>query len=411
MSKLHVLFLHPNFPGQFLRLARGLARLPQCHVTTLGDASWTKENPILDNTRQLTYPQPEAGAESTHGYVRNMEAAVRRGQQVVKTLLPLKYEGYEPDVIYAHPGWGDALFIKDIFPSAKVISLLEYFYHPRGADVGFDPEFPLVFDDIFRLRILNSVQLHALQSSDVLISPTTWQRTRYPSAYHDRIEVMHEGIDTRLVAPDPHATLLLDNGLTLQAGDEVLTYVSRGLEPYRGFHSFMRALPAILRERPDCRVLIVGDDKAVYGPSPKQAENWREVLLEELAGQVDLNRVFFLGTLPYEQYLLVLQISRVHVYLTYPFILSWSMLEAMSAGCLVIGSDTAPVQEILSHQYNGLLCPFFEPDTIATQVIDALARPAVYQPLRERARALVIKSFDFESVILPKHLSLLARLS
>lgn len=408
---MDVLFLHPNFPGQFLRLARQLSELPGYHVTTLGDASWTADAPTIATARQLTYPAPEAAGENTHSYVKSFEAGVRRGQEVVRALLPLKYEGYEPNVIYVHPGWGDALFLKEIFPNTKVVSLLEFFYRPRGADVGFDPEFPLGFDDLFRLRILNTLQLHALEGSDYLISPTTWQRNRYPQAYHDRIKVLHEGVNTNMVRPDPQATLSLTNGLTLRAGDEVLTYVSRSLEPYRGFHTFMRALPRILRERPHCQVLVVGADKPSYGPASKQAPSWREQYVNELRNELDLSRVHFLGSLPYGQYLSVLQVSRAHIYLTYPFILSWSMLEAMAAGCLVIGSDTAPVQEVLFHQYNGLLCPFFDVEAVADSAVAALANPEKYLKIRETARSFIVQNFDFESVIFPKHLSLLASLS
>lgn len=408
---MDVLFLHPNFPGQFTRLAQRLNQEPDFQVYTLGDASWMSNQYTLPGAQHWAYEAPEPAGQDTHRYVKNFDAAVRRGQQVVRTLLPHKHQGFEPDVIYVHPGWGDGLYLKELFPAAQIISLFEYFYHARGADVGFDPEFPLAFNDLFRLRTLNTVQLHALEGSDQKLSPTEWQRSRYPAAYRAAITCLHEGIDTARVVPDPQATLTLSNGLTLRAGDEVLTYVSRGLEPYRGFHCLMRALPEILRQRPRCQVLIVGGDKARYGPEPNQAASWRELYLDELGGQMDLARVHFTGTLPYNDYLRVLQVSRAHVYLTYPFILSWSMMEAMAAGCLLLGSDTPPVRELLRHGENGLLFPFFEREALVNQAVQALAEPERFEHLRRAAIAGIKSHYDFDTVVYPRHLALLRGLA
>lgn len=422
---MDVLFLHPNFPGQFKLLAQALAAQPGMRVHALGDRSWMSrtEHPAI---RVWTYDAPDAAADGVHAYLRGADAAVRRGQVVARFLMAQKQKGYEPDVIYAHPGWGDALYVKDIFPDAKVISLLEYFYQPRGADVGFDKEFPLGLDDIFRVRTLNVVQHLALEGSDLYISPTAWQKSRYPQRYQADIELIHEGIDTDSLQPDPNAQLEIAEtsctlggqtwtipAVTLRRGDEVLTYVSRSLEPYRGFHVFMRSLPEILRRRPQCHVVIVGKLQAHYGPMPRHGGSWRDVLLTEIAPQLDpsmLERIHFLGYVPYARYLQVLQVSRVHAYLTYPFILSWSLLEAMAMGCLVVASQTPPVEEVIEDGHNGLLVPFHWPQVLAGQVVDAMANPERHAHVSAMARETVRERFDFQTVVLPRHLQLLQQL-
>lgn len=407
---MELLFIHPNFPGQFGRLAERLAREPGLGVSAVGDASQMSADLAIPGVRILSYDKPEPAAEGTHPYVRNLDAAVRRGQQLAQLLLAEKHQGYEPQLIYVHPGWGDGLFLKDLFPNATVVALLEFFYDPREADVGFDPEFPRKLNDIFRIRLLNTVQLHALHGCDLPLSATRWQRSRYPDLYQPRIQVLHEGIDTRQLKPNPMAELTLASGHTLRAGDEVLTFVSRGLEPYRGFHTFMRALPAILHARPDCQVVVVGSDKHYYGPPAPARQSWREIYLRELGAVLDLSRVHFTGTLPYADYLKVLQISRVHVYLTYPFILSWSMLEAMASGCLLLASDTGPVTEVVRDGHNGLLFPFFDYKVLAGRAIRALADPDSLLPLREQARATICAQYDFDEVIYPRHLAIVAGL-
>jgi glycosyltransferase involved in cell wall biosynthesis len=405
---LQVLFVHPNFPGQFRRVASALARSKDWDIVGLGDASWTKGSAAVPHIRVINYPAPPTTSEATHPYARKFDEAVRRGVQAAQALAAAKKnEGLRPDVIVTHPGWGDGFFLRDVFPDTKVIGLFEYFYNSRGADVGFDPESPARPDDGPRLHALNAVQLLALQSCDRGFSPTQWQRSRFPAMWQDRLAVLHEGIDTGQVVPDPAATATLHDGTKLQAGDEVLTYVARNLEPYRGYHIFMRALPAILKARPRCRVLIVGGEGASYGPKPVPPMTYRQKYLDEVAAQLDLSRVHFVGRIPFNQYLKVLQISRLHVYLTYPFVLSWSMMEAMSAGCLVLASATPPVQEVLSDGENGLLFPFSSHEALAERAIEALAAPEQYAALRANARKTIAQNYDFETVSLPAYLRML----
>jgi len=376
------------------------------NVYSLGDESWMPTFDLPGLTR-LSYSKPEGYGLETHPYVQNFEAGVRRGQQVVRALLLHKQAGFEPDVIYIHPGWGDGLFLKELFPAAKIIGLFEYCYHARGADVGFDPEFPLRFDDLFRVPMLNTIQLHALEQCDIKLAPTHWQKSRYPKAYQAEIECLHEGIDTEQVCPNPDACFSLANGQQLKAGDEVLTFVSRSLEPYRGFHSFMKALPGIMTARPQCQVIIVGEDKPHYGPKAPHAESWKAQYLKQFEGLLDTTRIHFTGKLKYLDYLSVLQISRVHLYLSYPFILSWSLLEALSAGCLVLGSDTAPVKEVIEHGVNGLLFPFFDTNALVATATVALAQPQDYAHLKQAARRTLQTEYDFKKVVYPQHLKLL----
>jgi len=404
---LDVLFIHPNFPGQFRQLVKKLDSEPGYRLFTLRDIEFAADATPLVNAIHFTYATPEPSGQETHPYVRNFEACVKRGQQTVKRLLEEKYQGFEPAVIYVHSGWGNSLFLKDIFPNAIIIGLFEYFYHSHGADIGFDPEFPVKLNDLFRIRTINAVPLQALEGTDIRLTPTRWQQSLYPPLYQDAIEVLHDGIDTSLVVPDPNAWLQLDNGLVLRQGDEVLTYVNRGLDPYRGFHVFMRTLPDILQARPDCQVLIVGGDKVHYGPSPAHGKTWREVYLEEMDGRLDLSRVHFLELVSFEVYLRVLQISRAHVYLTYPFVLSWSMLEAMAAECVVIASETAPVTEYIKHNKTGLLVPFFAQNLLASTVISVLSNPEPYRKIGKAARKHICKTLDFDQIIYPKHLAML----
>ena len=371
------------------------------HVYAAGDAKWMEDSVPLKDIPVIAYPSPPEPNPDTHIYARSFDAAVRRGQQIVKTLLIHKNKGLEPDIIFVHVGWGDAFYLKDIFPGAKVIGLFEYYYRARGADVGFDMEFRMNFDDIFRVHSLNATQLLALQSCDAGYCPTAWQRDCFPEVYRQQLNVIHDGIDTQRVVPDAKAIVTLPDGSVHRAGDEILTYVSRNLEPYRGFHVFMRSLPRILKERPKCRVIIVGGDGVSYGKQLPAGQTYRQRYLSEIADRVDLSRIHFTGFLPYSEYLKVLQVSRAHVYMTYPFILSWSMLEAMSAGCLVIASATLPVEEVIANERNGLLFPFDEPITLANHAISVLSEPDKYNVQRAAARQSIVSRYDFNAVSYP----------
>jgi glycosyltransferase involved in cell wall biosynthesis len=363
---MRVLFVHQNFPGQFRHIAAHLAQQPGVEVLAIGRDT----APGLPGVRLLRYKPHRGADQATHPYVRTMEEAVLHGQQVLRLLLDLKGKGYRPDVIVAHPGWGETLYAKDAFPHAKLIHFCEYYYHSHGADANFDPEFPLDINGAARIRTRNALHLLNLENCDLAVTPTKWQHSLHPAAYRDKIQVIHEGIDTDNLKPDPHAELTLPNGNVLKAGMPIVTYVARNLEPYRGFHTFMRALPDLLKQHPTCQVVIVGGDGVSYGSAPKDAPNWRSKLLQE--NPVALSRVHFLGKVPYETYKKVLQVSAVHVYLTYPFVLSWSLLEAMATGCLIVGSDTAPVREVIRDGANGVLVGFFDKDEVVRAVVKGL---------------------------------------
>jgi len=333
---------------------------------------------------------------------------VRRGQMVVRACLELKKRGFVPDAIYAHPGWGEALFLKDVFPDARLTLYCEFYYRAKGADVAFDPEFPATLDDIFRVRIKNAASLLSLEAADSGISPTRWQRDAFPRFFRERIALVHEGVDTELLKPEPKAEVVLaGKDVTLTPRDEVITYVARNLEPYRGFHIFMRALPELVRRRPNAHVLIVGGEGVSYGEQLPKGETYKKKLLDEVGKDLDLNRVHFLGQVPYATLVRIYQISSAHVYLTYPFVLSWSVLEAMSAGCPVVASRTAPVEEVISDGNNGFLTDFFDKAALVARVEEVLARGKDTSKVRERARRTVVENYDLRRICLPRHLKLL----
>jgi glycosyltransferase involved in cell wall biosynthesis len=274
-------------------------------------------------------------------------------------------------------------------------------------DVGFDPEFVSTFQDPSRLRARNATNLLAFEAADWGHSATQFQRNLYPPEMRPRITAIHEGVDTEIAKPKRSAVFKLPiSGRALSRRDEVVTYVARNLEPYRGFHSFMRALPQLLRRRKKAQVVIVGADGVSYGTPPPPQSTFREMMLQELHGKLDLTRVHFVGKLEYKDYLTLLQVSSVHVYLTIPFVLSWSFIEAMACGCLLVASDTPPVMELMKDGVNGLAVDFFSYRALANRIESALEQSEEMQVLRAGARRTAVESFDLKKVLLPRWLKL-----
>lgn len=388
---MKALFIHQNFPGQFRHLVGHLARQGGHQLVCIGQ----REAEPLPGTAYLRYQPKRAPRPGTHPYLIGMEAAVLAGQAVLEQMLALRQQGFTPDVIVAHPAWGETLYAKDAFPQARVVHLCEFYYHADGADTNFDPAYPLTLDQAARLRTRNALHLLNLEHCDAAVSPTHWQKSVHPLAYQPRIEVIHEGVDTSAARPDPLATFELPDGRVLRAGEPVLTYVARNLEPYRGFPQFMQALAQVQAQRPDVQALIIGADGISYGNPPADAPTWRAKLLRELP--LDAGRTHFLGTVPHARYLQALQVSAAHVYLTVPFVLSWSLLEALASGCLVIASDTAPVREAIQHGRQGLLVDFFDVAALTQHLLAAVDQPAAFTALRQAGPAHVAARYGVDA--------------
>ncbi len=393
-------FVHQNFPAQYLHVVRRLAERLDNQIYFITQTSHNE----IPGIRKLVYKPNLPAISSCHAYTAMFDTAVRTGTAVAEVCRSLRDSGVRPDIIVGHCGWGETLFVKDVFPDVPLLSYFEFFYHSRGADVGFDPEFASWTEgDHARLQVRNAVNRLAFAECDWGHTATAWQRSLFPVAMQTRIWSLHEGVDTDKIRPDPGAWIkLAREGQVLTKKDEVISYVSRNLEPYRGFHIFMRALPEILRRRSKAHVLIVGGDGLSYSDPPPYGGTFRQMLLTEVGDKLDLGRVHFLGQVPYETYLNVLQVSSVHIYLTYPFVLSWSFIEAMSAGCVIVGSNTPPVLEVLCDRENGLAVDFFSMDAICDRVDEVLDHPSRMQALGDAARATAIRDFDTNAVVLPR---------
>jgi len=356
---------------------------------------------------KVTYTIPPIPPLNCHPFTVDFDVAVRHGMAVVDACRQLAARGVRPDIICGHSGWGELLFVKDVFADAPILSYFEFYYHLNDADVGFDKEFPVHPAAPFRLRAKNAVNLLSFDAVDWGNAPTRWQRSVHPPELRSRISVLHEGVDTQLVKPEPGAWISLKRySARLTRSDEVVTYVARNLEPYRGFHSFMRAAREILLRRPRTHIVVVGGDGVSYGVPPPDGRPYRQVMLDEL-GLRNEDRLHFLGQIPHETYVNLLQVSSAHVYLTYPFVLSWSFIEAMAAGCAVVGSATPPVLEILKDGENGLAVDFFSPTAIADKVDEILDSPDRRQDLRDAARTTAVRDFDLKTKTLPRWTALI----
>jgi glycosyltransferase involved in cell wall biosynthesis len=406
---MNILFVHQNFPGQFKHLAPALAsqghRVVALHLNPC---------PPIPGVELVRYPLVGRPSDQTHRWVKDFEVKTVRAESTWRAALQLKAQGFEPDAIVAHPGWGESLFLHQVWPQAALGLYCEFYYKSNDADVGFDPEFKDVDEGTAcRLQLKNTVFDLQFPHAKAGLSPTHFQASLMPSSMAGKMTVVHDGIDTQRIAPNPKVRLGLKSAqgqVSLSREDEVITFVNRNLEPYRGYHSFMRALPHILKARPQARVLIIGGDEVSYGAQPPKdaqgrAQSWKQIFLSEVKDQLDLSRVHFLGRVPYEQFLSVIQLSTVHVYLTYPFVLSWSLLEAMSAGCAIVASDTAPVREAITHDKTGLLVDFFDTQALASRVIELCQDRSRATSLGEAARQWAVTHYDLHSHCLGQHIA------
>ena len=397
-----ILFVHNNFPGRFEFLLPSLKSLGhQC-------AAIAQKGKAVDGIPLLCWTSDRANTAGIFDLALRAETDLLRGRAAAERALELKRGGFEPDLVIGHPAWGETLFIKEIFPKARQILVGELYYRSRGADVGFDPEFEKPGIEMhFRVHAKNAAMAMAYADADRIVCPTSFQASTFPASFRARTDIIHEGIDTDLVQPVKGAALRIGDKV-VDGSAPVVTFINRVFEPMRGFHVMMRALPALLDAVPDVTVLMIGSDKARgYGIAPPTEPTWRAQMMKELGGRIDPARIHFTGAVPYETMLSALSLSWAHVYFTYPFVLSWSSLEAMACGCLMIGSDTPPVRDAIEHGKNGLLTGFFDVAGLSDAMIEACRHPAKFQGLRAAARQTVIERFDRRQTCLPAWLKLI----
>lgn len=403
---MKLLFVHQNFPGQFKHIYPILAADP-AHQVVVFTMNQFNAGDLADKVRVISYRPSRGNGKDTHPWVQDIETKAIRAEAAFKAAMQLKEEGFVPDLIVGHPGWGECLCLKEVWPNAKALLYAEFFYRPSGSDVGFDPEFGTPTEEgLCRTRFKNINGLLNLEIADACISPTEWQKSTYPAVYQPKIHVIHDGIDTDIVKPYP-TTKLRVGGIEISKNDEIITFVNRNLEPYRGYHNFMRALPKIMAARPQARVIIVGGDGTSYGSQPPEGKTWKEVYLNEVRDQLDMSRVHFVGKVNYPVFLALLRCSTVHVYLTYPFVLSWSLLEAMACECAIVASDTAPLREAIIDGQTGKLVDFFNVNQLADSVISLLPNPSERARLGAAARQHVISHYDLRRVSLPELMALI----
>jgi glycosyltransferase involved in cell wall biosynthesis len=403
---MKILFIHQNFPGQYKHLAPALAaRGHDCTALTLK----IKKPMTWQGVRVLPYALPKRTGQDLHPWLTDLDTKVTRGEACWRAARQMAEEGYTPDLILAHPGWGESMFLRDVWPSARIGLYCELYHEAGYPHLDFDPEFrarePEVQPLRIRLKNLNN-HLH-FPFAEAGISPTRFQADTFPPEFRDRITVSHDGIDTAFSVPDPNVAVKLAGHPEYTRATEIITFINRNLEPYRGYHVFMRALPDLLRARPNARVLIIGGDEVSYGSAPPKGKTWKQIFRDEVAGQIspeDWRRVHFIGRIPHDQFTRVLQLSRVHVYLTYPFVLSWSLMEAMSCGAAIVASDTAPVREVITHGETGRLIDFFDRDAMVREVCDLLDDEDARMRLGKAARTLMIENYDLQTTCLPRQI-------
>src|SRR5919112_4050643 len=395
---MKIAFVHQNFPGQFKRLAATFAREGH-EVVALGMVKESKF-PGIKYYSYNAVPGPEDEPSQTR--YSPVVPRLRRAYGVAHRARQLAGQGLRPDAVVVNTGWGENLFLKDVWPEARHVAYFEYYYAAKGQDLDFDPEFSSHdVETIWKLRIKNAMQLGALDAADLAVAPTRYQRDTFPTYLRDRIAVIHDGIDTHKLLPDPHVRLQLgEGGPQLTRDKPVVTYVTRNIEPMRGAHIVFKSLPHLLDIDPELRVVIIGGKGTSYSGSAPKGQSWFDVFKSRIERPVDWSRVHFVGNLPYDQFVKVLQVSSTHVYMTYPFVLSWSSIESMALECRIIASDTAPVREVIQDGVNGRLFPFFDGKALVERVRETLAAKEKSAAMAREARRIAVEKYDYETVCL-----------
>lgn len=385
---MQILFVHPNFPAQFGPI---LSRLSGREDVDCVFVSRSTEG-MRDGTRCIRVRLQGGATRANHYCSRTFENAVWNAHAVYEACKGGR--DLHPDLIVGHSGFGSTVFLRELY-DAPILGYFEYYYHPRGTDMDFRPDFPPAELDFLRARARNAMILLDLENCTAGYTPTRWQWSLLPEAWKSKVEVIHDGIDTEMWRREPVPRRL---GSEEIPGDvRVVTYVARGLEGMRGFDIFVRLANRIAAAVPNVVFAVVGSDRIHYGSDLRhiQAPTFRQHVLQR--EQPDLRRFRFLGTVPAPELRRILCLSDLHVYLTVPFVLSWSLLNALACECTVVASDTAPVREVIRHGENGLLAGFFDVEALAGLAVRVLREPEAYRPLGAAGRAVVKERYSVEA--------------
>lgn len=399
---MNFLFIHQNFPGQYVHLLRSLLADNKARPGTHEIVFMSEPNQnSMDGVRKVTYSRPPPPPQALAPAAREFESAAIRAQAGYQGAQQIKALGFKPDIIIGHHGWGEMLNLCDVFPGVPILGYFEFYYRIRNSDVNFDPEFQMDETRFGSVRAKNTINLLAIALEQWGQTPTLWQYDTYPEWARDKIRIIQEGVDLEQCAPDPslRKKTVKVGPLTVTPKQKLLTYVSRNLEPYRGFHTFMRALPDILDARPDLVVSIVGGNEVSYGAPPPEGGSWKDVLMKEVGDRIDLSRVHFMGKVHYTDHLTLLKRSDAHIYLSYPFVASWSLRESLACGCPLIGADSVTVTEFVEHEVNGLVTPTLDADKLTDNVLRLLSDSKLSAKLRQGARAYAEKHLGMDNYI------------
>jgi glycosyltransferase involved in cell wall biosynthesis len=394
---MHILFVHQNFPAQFGHIAAYLVRRQGYRC------SFVSQQPAgnVGGIECIRYDLKGGATEQTHYCSRSFENAIWHSHALYDALAARP--DIKPDLVVAHSGFLSTVFLRELY-DCPVVNYFEYYYRTVGADMDYRPDFPYPAINRLRAHARNANILLDLENCDAGYSPTRWQRSLFPPTYRDKIRVIFDGIDTNVWRPQ-HGLPRHVGNWTVPDGMRVVTYVSRGMESIRGFDIFMKVAKLLCERRKDVVFFVVGEDRVCYGGDLEftGARSFKEWVLSR--DQYDLSRFVFTGLMPTSSLAQLLAFTDLHIYLTVPFVLSWSLMDALACGATVLASDTAPVREMITHEHNGLLANFFDIEGLADAAGRVLDNPPEFRPLGQAGVKMIHERYSLD-VCLPRMLAL-----